>query len=60
LNFDVFTIEIFAIKPCDCTLSGGRVIIRYGSFTFLFSGITMCVNPDLWFSSFFVVFDYTN
>jgi len=60
LNFNLHAIEIFAIKPCDCTSSSGGIVISYGSFTFLFSSFTVLVNPDLWFSGLFVVLDYTN
>jgi len=60
LNFDLHSIEIFAVKPGDGTFSGSRVVISYGGFAFLFSSITVLVYPDFGFSGAFVVLDHAN
>jgi len=60
LNFDFATVEIFSIEPGYCTLSGGGVIISYGSFSFLITSITIFVNPNLWFAGSLVILDNSN
>jgi len=60
LNFDLHTLEVFTIKPCNGTLGGLWIIIGNGSFSLLIPGFAVFVDPDLGFSSLLIVLDHAN
>jgi len=60
LNFDLHSVEVFAIKPCDGTLGGGGIVIRHGGFALLVTGLAVFVDPDFWLASLLVVLDHAD
>ena len=57
LNFDGMCIEIFSVKPADGPMGCGSIVISHRGFAFLFSSISILVNPNFRLACSFVFLD---